>query len=128
MTRPADELEQFKLSARFTSKKDTEIISVGPDNPGAALKEIILESNPFKPGKRVLSAKDKILDHNLGRQRFSLRFLSLVVLPAAFLVGVVIPDEKIKTSCFGMASLIVGALIQESGSQRSSKIEEEDIE
>lgn len=128
MTKPADQLEQFKLSGKSTPKNSAEIISVSTQNPGAELAEIIREANPFKPGHKVLSAKDKLLDHNISRQRFSLRFLSLVVLPAAFLVGVVVPEEKIKTSCFGMVSLIVGALIQESGSQRSQKIEEDDTE
>ena len=128
MKRPADQLEQFKLSAKSLPEDSAEIISVGPLNPGAALNKIINENNPFKPGQRVLSAREKLLEHNLKRQSFSLRFLSVVVLPATFLVGVIIPDEKIRTSCFGMVSLIVGALIQESGNQRNTKIEEEDIE
>jgi hypothetical protein len=128
VTRPADQLEKFKLSTRFPPKDNVKIISAGPQNPGAALTDLILEVNPLKLGQRVLSAKEKLLDHNLNRQRFSLRFLSLVVLPATFLVGVKVSDEKIKTSCFGIVSLIVGALIQESGNQRDPKIEEDDTE
>ena len=128
MIRPADQLEKFKFSARFPPTDKVEIISVGQLNPGASLKDLILEGNPLKPGQRVLSAKEKLLDHNLNRQRFSLKFLSLVVLPATFLVGVKVSDEKIKTSCFGIVSLIVGALIQESGNQRNPKIEEDDTE
>ena len=128
MTTSADQLGKFKFSAKFPPKDNAEIISVGPQNPGAALKDIIFESSPFRQGQRVFSAKDKLLDHNLKRQSFSLRFLSIVVLPATFIVGVQISDEKIKTSCFGIVSLIVGALIQESGSQRNPKIEEDDTE
>lgn len=128
MTRAADQLEKFKFSAKSPLKNNVGIISVGPYDPGAALKNIILESGPLQEGQRVLSAKEKLLDHNLNRQRFSLRFLSLIVLPATFLVSVSVSDDKIKTSCFGIVSLIVGALVQESGSQRNSKIEEDDTE
>jgi hypothetical protein len=128
VTRPADQLEQFKFSAKSLPEDSAKIISVGPQNAGEALNEIINENNPFRPGQKVLSAKERLLDHNLKRQSFSLRFLSLIVLPGTFLVGVVVPDEKIKTSCFGMVSLIVGALIQESGNQRNPKIEEDDAE
>lgn len=128
MTRPADELERFKISARLAPKDGAEIISVAQQNAGDALKDIILEGNPRKTGGRVISAKDRLLDHNLQKQSFSLKFLSLVVLPATFLVGVIIPDEKIKTSCFGIVSLIVGALIQESGNQKNLNIEADDKE
>lgn len=132
MKRPADQLEQFRLSDKVQSDKvqfleGAKIISVTSQNAGDILNDIILEYSRRKLGQ-VLSAKDKLLDHNLNRQRFSLRFLSLVVLPSTFLVGIIIPDEKIRTSCFGMVSLIVGALIQESGSQRNPRIEEEDVE
>jgi len=82
----------------------------------------------LKPNKKIYSAKEKILNHKLNIQSFSLRFLSVVVLPAAFLVGVQVHDEKIRTSCFGIVSLITGALIQESGNQKTPKIEEEDDE
>ena len=128
MIRPADELEKYKLSARFPPKDNVKIISAVPQSPGAALTALILESNPLKSGERVLSTKEKLLDHSLNRQRFSLKFLSLIVLPATFLVGVNVSDEKIKTSCFGIVSLIVGALIQESGNQRNQKFEEDDTE
>jgi len=119
MTKPADELEKFKLSA-------AKVISVG--SPGDNLRDLIDKTRLFTEGQKVLSANEKLLDHDLNRQRFSLRFLSIVVLPATFLVGVVVPDEKIKTSCLGMVSLIIGALIQESGSQRNPKIDEENKE
>jgi hypothetical protein len=95
-------------------------------NPADQLSQYRYSDKDKQSGQKILSAKDKILDHDLGRQRFSLRFLALIVLPSTFLVGVIVADEKIKTSCFGMVSLIVGALIQESGNQKSLKTEDDD--
>jgi hypothetical protein len=128
MTKPADKLERFKISAASSGINDAKVISAGPRDPGDILGEIIAKANPYQVGRKVISARDKLLDHHLDRQRFTLRFLSLVVLPSTFLVGVVAKDEKIRTSCFGMVSLIVGALIQESGSQRAPRVEEENEE
>lgn len=128
MKRLADQLERFKISGRLAPKDGAELISVAQQNAGDALKDIILESNPPKTGGRVISAKERLLDHNLHKQTFSLKFLSLAVLPTTFFFGVFIPDEKIKTSCFGIVSLIVGALIQESGNQKNLNIESDDKE
>jgi len=125
---PADELGKFKLSAGRRPENSAEVISVGLPNSGEELKNIIENLSPNLVFGRVKSIDEKILDHTLGRQRFALRFLSLVVLPSAFLVAVNVADEKIRTSCLSMASLIVGALIQESGSQRNPRVKEDEKE
>lgn len=128
MKNPADELEKFKLSAGSRPEDSAKVISVGLPDSGRVLNGIIQNLSPGLIFARVKSIEEKILDHTLGRQRFALRFLSLIVLPSTFLVAINVEDEKIRASCLSMTSLIVGALIQESGSQRNPRSKGEEKE